>query len=375
VQAKTAHDCCYFRSEYIALLLQEKAASASKSSSEQKGKQPTIVPPLSSAQKKDKLDIEMLLPLCALIEFHQLASTQHYTQRRLERAEQEVAVAAATGGTVAKKSGEKSSWFGSWWGGSDGGESKSKNKNKNKNKSTTEADVASSSTSSPLHDEESDMVVVEAPPRPVTSPAAASYALDLSVDSNAATISLTSASRPVATMAIACTSHVTYCPDGDVSCSLSMTCLTVKDEVTRQPVVQHLVSVAAHAAPYLSHAHDKERRGEDFQTPPKQENPFPLAVSYTSHPAKKQSSLTVTSLPLIFCWNPLCVSQLLDLVTVLPYHENLSAEKQSALSRRAAILLRYQSYRNDTLARRKKQEAVRQAQAPQFGALQSTGIR
>jgi hypothetical protein len=242
------------------------------------------------------------------------------------------------------KKDNKSSWFGSWMGGGKKKEEELQRKKKEKEEEDQKVALAKLKVSQTTF----------LAAKPVATDTA--YSFDLSLDSNAVTFSLTSSSTPVVTLNIACTSHATYRPNGDLTCALTMTCLAVKDEVTRSPIVPHLVSVVSHTAQQMS---------EKADTPHQDAMPdFPLAVSFVSHPSKNQSSLTVTSLPLVFCWNPLCVSQLLDLVTVPAHHEHLSVEEQVALTRRNEILKTFQKYKRDSKSRQQKKEALAHVQSP-----------
>jgi hypothetical protein len=294
-----------------------------------------LAQPLSNQQMRSKLEIERLLPLCALVEFHQLASTQYYDELRALRASN------VTGGKSPDKKDNKSSWFGSWWG--------------NK-KGDTRTEVVSEVTPSSSSIARKEVAAKSA----VTS-----YSVDLAMNSNAATVFLTSSSIPIATLNVACTSNVSYRPTGDLSCTVSVTCLTVRDEVTSQPIMPDLISVASYPVSQDSH-NDKSRVDNDVQSDPELHGRFPLAVCFSSHPSKKHSSLNVTSLPLIFCWNPLCLSKLLDMVNVPIYHESLSHEKQMALIRRAKVFKTFQKFRKESLTRRKNQETITQSSESRF---------
>ena len=325
------------------------ASSVSDTATSQQKAAAKTTPPLSPAQEQVKHHIEFLLPLCALVEFRQLASTEHYDRLRVAGPP---SPNTASPSKKNKDGSKSSSWYGSWWGGS-------KKAAKVHIEPFPEVEVEERTTKAALS---------------ASAPATSSYAVDLTLESNAATLSLTSSSIPVATMSLACTSQLTYLPDdGPMSCSLSMTCLSVKDEVTRQPVVPYLVTVAV-ATPtpaqplplHLSSSHTTETTTPTTSTMTSVSDvpamKYPLAISYTLHHAKKQSSLVVSSLPLLFCWNPLCISQLLDMITLLPYHENLSEDQQLVLKRRAEVLQCFQRRRCVSLAQKKRHEAMAQTQ-------------
>ena len=69
-------------------------------------------------------------------------------------------------------------------------------------------------------------------------------------------------------------------------------------------------------------------------------------------------------LPFIFCWNSSCLSQILDLVTVRPYHDELPENERLAHCRRDNIMQQFQKYRKANLTRIQRQGAITQAGKP-----------
>jgi hypothetical protein len=317
-------------------------------SAKEKQQKPLRMPHLTPSQVQEKHDIEHLLPLCALIVFHHLASNKYHEEVRRDRASR--ASAAIEGQQTA------SSWISSWWSGTS---------------PATNTTATATSTFTGNKQPFSKKVTKKESTKDLLLPSSvssSSLSVDIHLNTNAASISLTSYSHPVATLDIACTSMLTLRPDGDITLSLSMTCLSIKDEVTRQPLVPYLVAVGSPPAglpPIFSsslmttqaHKSNKSTHQPSVKDIKSQnQSLYPLAIDYSAHPSSKKSRLHITSLPLVFCWNPLCITQLMDLITLPPCHANTSAERQLAGTLRDEVLATYQRYHSQALARKRKQE-------------------
>ena len=297
----------------MALLSQEKRAIAASNGM----KQFSNIPPLSPMQEQLKQDIELLLPLCALVVFRQLVSKAYYAELREEKDQK-------------KKKEKSSSWFGKWW-------------KKESPKSTAKAPL----TKNPL----TETIAVD---ERVSDPKQQDYNFDFSLKSNEVSLSITSKSREVCEISVGCISHITYSPKGDLACSLNLMSLTVKDEISPQPLFPYLISSADTKLSTISKFNFSDSLANSKTSP--------LSISYSSKQSPKLNSLEVTALPLTLCWNPVCLSQLLSTMMTSPLKHELPPSEQMMLISRAEIREKYQTYRAAALSKKRKEWILLQKQ-------------